>query len=477
MNLSTKKSNYLTLPLIEEYYDLQEILLYYYSVKIVNEKRDLYNSILEYSYPFLEIDEIENNIQLLNNSLFSKDIKTIKKKATFSKTEIRNLNPKGFGLLNIDIPFNRDELKKAFKKAARKHHPDVGGNEEDMKALNNANTLYNEFLSWEQTTKLDIASSEYYTRIKNAETFYAEVFGLLISIFVDIWELEKAKKLIKVLTDSDFFNSGICLNNFSYRVDLFKQLNELAQKLTNIDNYSEAEKIFQLSLNFQKEFQYDGMDYEFEVTQKIISREKKHRITVRHILQAENAYKIKAITEKRYEEYIKKIQDTASNNKKLEKELKDFLSKNDVFIKLPHDENIIFTDVKKFIPHISYFESKDISLLSKEQQCEYYFTFYLEPSISSIRKYLFVRFSSYIISINTYEAKLKYLSKIIDECHFFERIFKKDNFTYKSLNQHTKKIISDLDILFYTNKETYESKYKEIFKIYYEFLPIVKKPY
>lgn len=44
-------------------------------------------------------------------------------------------------ILGIKSPANADEIKKAYRKMAMKHHPDKGGNEEEFKRLNTAYTL------------------------------------------------------------------------------------------------------------------------------------------------------------------------------------------------------------------------------------------------------------------------------------------------------------------------------------------------
>ena len=52
-------------------------------------------------------------------------------------------------LLNLDVEFTSDELKTAFRKAAKSAHPDRGGTVEKMQAVNEANTLL-EFLALDQ---------------------------------------------------------------------------------------------------------------------------------------------------------------------------------------------------------------------------------------------------------------------------------------------------------------------------------------
>jgi DnaJ-domain-containing protein 1 len=48
-------------------------------------------------------------------------------------------------LLCVALPCNADDVKTAYRKQARRHHPDLGGDEEMMKSINQA---YELALTW-----------------------------------------------------------------------------------------------------------------------------------------------------------------------------------------------------------------------------------------------------------------------------------------------------------------------------------------
>jgi len=48
-------------------------------------------------------------------------------------------------LLCVVLPCNADDIKIAYRKQARRHHPDLGGDEEMMKSINQA---YELALTW-----------------------------------------------------------------------------------------------------------------------------------------------------------------------------------------------------------------------------------------------------------------------------------------------------------------------------------------
>jgi len=43
-----------------------------------------------------------------------------------------------YDILGVKKSASADEIKKAFRKLARKHHPDAGGSEEKFKEINEA---------------------------------------------------------------------------------------------------------------------------------------------------------------------------------------------------------------------------------------------------------------------------------------------------------------------------------------------------
>lgn len=58
----------------------------------------------------------------------------------------RALDPDGYGLLGIKPPLTSDSLKSAYRAAAKTHHPDVGGDNETMRLVNDAYALFSALL-------------------------------------------------------------------------------------------------------------------------------------------------------------------------------------------------------------------------------------------------------------------------------------------------------------------------------------------
>lgn len=61
--------------------------------------------------------------------------------------KLRHVDAKGFELLEINDFIDLPTLKRLYKRAARKHHPDLGGNVTDMQALNRAYSAFFEIVN------------------------------------------------------------------------------------------------------------------------------------------------------------------------------------------------------------------------------------------------------------------------------------------------------------------------------------------
>jgi len=463
MDILLKKTTFLSIPVVEHYYNLQEILPYYYSLKSMKDKRDFYPILLSKTNMFFDVNKIENNIELLDKYIFSFDREIFQEQINFSNDEIIELSPNGFKLLNLTIPFDSDDLKRAYKTSAKIHHPDIGGDEENMKVINGAFITYQEFLTSQNYSISEDDKEYFYEEILNAESFYRALFQEVINIYLDIWELEKAKELITYFLDSILFS---CDAYF-----LREQLNVLSKKLTVINEYENAQIFFDKKLSFDKQCDDNDFTYENEVTKNILSKNKNMRVTITHVIQAENAYKLHIISEKKYKEYIKKFSTSDSKLEQLTQELIEYFKENS-FAKLPYDNEINFSTIGKYISRVEMFESKNIYDLTEEQQNEYYSTFYINPSIPLIEKYLYIRIASTIFSLENYEVSIKFIPNIIKEYQLFYHIYDVGYPTFKSPKELIKKLINDLNELLSLDESNYLDTYTEIKKEYLEYLPM-----
>jgi len=473
MSIVLKYNTKLEAQIREYYYNLKEVQKYFYSIKHMNERRDFYNEYIYYGNIFINFCKIDNYMDILDNTIFnfSRYSTNIKLNVNDDNNIIKSLHPLGFKLLNINIPFDFDSLKKAYKIAARKYHPDLGGNEELMKALNEAYDIYHNYLLISTFTDNNEENVDLYKfKEENSKNFYLNLFLDLIIIYTDSWDIYKAKELLDFLINKNFFQVKI-QNYYSLVVCLLDLISELSKKFTRINKYDISKQLYDQFLFYKKTLKYQGVDEHFGNIEKIINKKQTYRILINHINQAENAFKINAITENKYNEYIKKFKLRENIIQNYDKILDKYLI-NNKFTKVPFDSNIKFGLMKKYILEIDYFHSKIVYDLPLQQQYEYYYTFYIKPKVKLIKKYLYVRLCSYILSLDNYDKKNIYINDIITECTLFEKFYSKEFREDKNTKLFIKNFIDDLFKLKNLSTTNYNCIYNDLKQYYYKKLPI-----
>ncbi len=70
MDNSIKNLNLLSIPIVKAYYNLQDTLIYYQSIKIMSNQRDFYTTVFEKAELFLNFNNIDENIKILDEFVF-----------------------------------------------------------------------------------------------------------------------------------------------------------------------------------------------------------------------------------------------------------------------------------------------------------------------------------------------------------------------------------------------------------------------
>lgn len=432
MKLDIAKTNYLQIPLIEEYYALTKVLNPYRQIEFnINAKRSLYEDILDRFQPFSNIEDIEKSIEILDNTVFLHQKKIKKIPLSLPEDKIVNLNSKGFNLLGLNMPFSNKELGKAYLSTIQKYHSIDGENNKD---INNAYLLYRNFLSFEEYIK-NKGSKAGYFNISNGKDFYISSYVTLLKIYIDIWELDKSYKMLTYILNSEFVNYGLFDDKDDELSWLLKiRITELTQKLIGVGKFEIAtslvEKIDSFKCNDFKPKYILYPPYNCDNTKKqyvkdlkkIINDKSKYSIRLMHESQAKYAFKNNVITEKRYKDAMKRFSVKEERIDISQKVLDVWLEKNS-FLQLPFDQKLEYTEVGDFSSYFHYSAHKNIYRMTKQQQSEYYLTFYMEPTIKLIDRYLYFRVYSYIFSLKEYKEKESYLTIIINECHLFLKLY------------------------------------------------------
>ena len=130
--------NYLDDSDISTYFKVEEYFTYYKYLSADGPMRDISEKIIDFSIPFLfslEDKKIAKKIdEVIKVSIITQRVKIISSINKYAK----NINPNGFNLLNIKEDLSFDSLRSSYRDACKKHHPDNGGQIENMHFLNKA---------------------------------------------------------------------------------------------------------------------------------------------------------------------------------------------------------------------------------------------------------------------------------------------------------------------------------------------------
>lgn len=425
-SLTTRKVfNYLEDPLLSAYFLSKEVKAYYLSLKHVDIKRDYHAQLIFTIKEFLSLVN-KTNIEILNFYIFSKsDSKLIDVTNLGSSVTIEKIHPKGCELLEIKFPLTLESLKKFYKKAAMKHHPDRGGSHENMLIINKAYTAYQDYLcgnfnSVENVLEQEFSNS-YYAVPHDANDYIYLLNSLLSEVYCDEWDLTNSYKIVKKLQNHEFYGS-VLIETGEEVYKLVKMASILTKRLAHANRNSEANEM----MDFTKFiYQIGKLNYKpyIEEPENIINRVKTLRVVINHIRQADNALEHNIISKIRYDKLLKKF------GKKKEVEidkgiiLKEFLDSSEFIEQLVYDKGAIRSSSNSInIPEIGYGEDNKLHNLSKDQQAEYFLAFSNKSSLSLVRKYTYVRLASYILSIEL-ESDKKSIDNICNELILLSKIF------------------------------------------------------
>lgn len=128
--------NFLDDPVVAAYFETREHEAYYRAIKHAGPKRDFHARLIPVLERFIELTEAPDARLAVDYVM-----KESRRRATGSRKleplgRVRSQFPKGVELLDLTDPGSWDSLKQAYRTAARRHHPDMGGNHDDMVAGN-----------------------------------------------------------------------------------------------------------------------------------------------------------------------------------------------------------------------------------------------------------------------------------------------------------------------------------------------------
>ena len=184
------------------YFDAREHEVYFHSLRHIDDRRNFYPKIVAAIAELYAFCDDATNLGQLDAFIFRH-----RKKLENVNEDLRILdylkktNLRGVELLDLAGTLTFDLLKAAYRKAAKKHHPDVGGSNEAMKEVNSAYQEFHDVISqWKEVPTAEkvtdgtlaptIGHLEF--EIGSASEYLNWLGAILASVHTDSWAVDRA---------------------------------------------------------------------------------------------------------------------------------------------------------------------------------------------------------------------------------------------------------------------------------------------
>lgn len=223
------------------FYDSKDAVNAYLTRKGILAKREISSKILELLNNFLSYDYSQEEIDFINELFKNNSTKINSEIKAENKSDVelfdflKSLDAKGVFLLGIGNDIDIKILKKLYRKASLKHHPDIGGNNEVMKEINSAYSLFYEAIS--DFRPANEESIKYYVNAPPScwDEWMYSVHLILSCIYSDLFATDKS--YIHLIISNNYFNKSESryLGQFIENFPPYYTLDNIAHALARFD--------------------------------------------------------------------------------------------------------------------------------------------------------------------------------------------------------------------------------------------------
>ena len=470
----TPDSDLFSTEVLAKYFTAREHEVYFRSLECMDDGRNFYPQLVGALTELLAFFDAAASLELLDSVIF----RSRKKLENVSQglrilDYLRKANPRGVELLGLNPPVTFESLRAAYKRAAKRYHPDLGGSTEDMKLVNIAFTEFHEVVGqWKDApateraanTPFDSINGCWDIEIRCAADYLISLGVLLVRIHTDSWAVDSAYSMLELLRERGLLASWppcalvarpgerTAASN-SHEVDSdgpaerrprFEQETEfvlgfphllirLTKRLHTAGLHKEAKLVREYASSWivraiEADHFPEGwrssskvLRDALEEAEAILDGDAELRVVIMHPCQAENLYRLEVIGEKRYREVQARFQKRRSGDESLNLDLARFRERGG-FILLPYD--VPFHCVARrnsLVPVPTYYFYR-IDHLSDDQRAEYFYAFGPSGSCDYIRQYLYTRMSSYLCSL-VHDFSAEEAEVIERECELLRKLF------------------------------------------------------
>jgi hypothetical protein len=307
----------------------------------------------------------------------------------------------GLGILGVDETVDFDTLREAYRAAALQHHPDRGGSNEAMTAVNLAYEQLHELISSRVSS---VAPTPVLREAaESGQDYLWSVTRLLFEISLDDWALEEALAwLERLLAARPTHQSGSPPWRWT---NLIEPSLQLAERFAAARRREQAQHVISLIEPSVDLVKMTGLNYNYFAVglkkgQSVANGERTPRFIINHVRQLENAYRLGAIDEKRYTNTRARLEKRIETKAAAVAEQAEVLRRTQFIPDLLADAHLAAHDVAddRLVPEPGYYQS-NASQLTPDQQAQYLRAFSDESAgLDLVQKYAWVRLGSLLRS-------------------------------------------------------------------------------
>lgn len=371
-------------PLVSAYFDARQHEVYYRSLKTADNRRAFHDAMIAVALRVLDAAD-EQGCRVLDGIIARRRTSEL----------ARTLDPEGLELLGLGAEFNFDSLRASYRGAALRYHPDRGGTDLQMTAVNRAYEGLHALL--EQAKARDQAAEPRGGLVRTSLDYFYSITRLLFEIALDDWSLDDALRWLERLNSDELQRSALS-SNPQQRIDLIRPTAKLAERLKAAGNHEAALWALKAAKGFLEVARARGLNFDFYVRQAeaVVVGRRKAQFHIKHQRQADNALRFGAIDGRRNDESMARVDRKRSAHQTDAAARRSLLEAVEFADRLPTDPSASLS-AAQLVPEPAYFQFR-VETLSHDQQAEYIFAFSETHDLELVQKYAFVRLSSLIRS-------------------------------------------------------------------------------
>ncbi len=426
------ESDLLSNKVLAAYFSAREHEVYFHSLRKVDDRRGFYPRIVAALEELLGFFDDAANLELLDTCVFQRRQRVSKTGPNVEETteglkvldRLKEVDDQGVELLELKATARFgspttafDSLHSAYRSAAKKYHPDVGGNNELMRLVNDAFKEFHDIISrwlWtEAPTRPHISEAPlgpavghpgFEFEIRSATEYLNWIGAILVTVHTDSWGVDRAYTVLKSLSDHGLLSQRFT-HDESFLAYLAGPLFRLAERLHTAHLVDEARCVQNHAIEFltRESHIYPNVDVGRALGQasasSVLRGDEKLMIVIKHPCQAENLLRLGVIDKDRYCQAQSRFHRQHAKTISKERDFARFQESGGFVSPLSYDAPFGGSvGPETLVPRPTSRVCR-INDLSDGQRAEYFHAFGPLGTSDMVEKYLAIRISSYLCSL------------------------------------------------------------------------------